>query len=1707
MDITLPAAKRPKSRQSIAHLPSKNGAGELKENVTDSISSSERSKSTGPHVDKKKTRGKSLGPGGLETLKETNRNATQVSSTRPESEDAVAHTLQTSLFTPRSILKPTIPLTPPKAIPSFDELRKRSTGKGKSPAKGAVEDLLIDFSTPGPSKATARVSVSDIGGSQDPFSPITRKSPRGQTVALRTEDEQQDAAREREAEEQRKAQKEAALAQRAARRKSMANRRVSFAPEATLHTWNVIELAEDSTTSSASNSTRRQSSMTTAQSPYPAQSPIAQDAEVETPPEQVEDPITHTSPGNQREAHQKKRRRRSSTAPPRTEVEQSPESAFSSSPIHSSSVASGESSPARIEDSIHSSSDDDDDETEVDDGTAMSMDDATSQTVGSNHSGSSTTSLDERLRLAAGLAGTRGIEYDENGDDLPMEMVTGTVTTAFQPFAAKQSPAIEHDLSSMQEQENINPFPPDFKADVIAKVAEANQDEDEDMTMDVTQAIGGIVPGPVSPNKGRRKSVASSRRRSSVARRRSLAEESEGETMDLTTVGGGILPNEQNDTQSTKMSDEDLSMDFTNVVGGVLAKNGISRRESTQSMMDENETMDMTAAFGGILPPIEERTEPMTEDDRTVTMDMTRAVGAFLPASLSTKNKTLAKQLMEEEASVGQLTGSPQETATRRASATPSHVATSVASETGSPSIALKPRTSARKSLDVKQSESTTPRHMTPTKASMSKQATPTKQVTPMPIESEKPNRATPLSANVTHRGASPKKLFKAEIKARASPGNAKTSTLAKKASLFDHDEHTGHATPSVVLHAPKPHQHLRRRSSGIGIDQEGLGSPSVTKLLDRRASIGDSVPAFAFDAQVPSCRLRFEDPRALEAEIDAERAEEKRRESGRFIMEREADEENATLQLKEMIQSLTPKKNKLKGRKSLAPGGAKGILGKRPAELDMDDDDEGENTPKRLKMVEREASPVKKIKLAQPPSADETTGRLTRAQRQGLQHLTANITPTLGTSPRKSSAANTPQHGRFKEAPTDGARPSSFEDRLDNVIDAVDMTTAKIEYDEDDGNEDERISLQSFLNMTNIHFIELSTTKRRHTIAPQPSRSSQENEESQPSLEACLIAAATTLPLLELYQHATRELKQYISTGRKIIRSIETETLKEQPQLFREYVDARPDVKVVMDNQFRNGKTNARLQSKEGWYAWRRQLVDGLRGGLEGIKCGMEDDAAQLQEQEAILGSAVPDLITQHAELEEQLQTLEQRVAEHDSLDHEALSQSRQRLQTADDDFKAKLAQLEELQQQMQDKTETLAAASELKDEMLEQIAEAERVHEECRGWSGRDVRELKSKVERIEQESGWKLLSAEEDEETVSGVAITMAYKDELRLFFYPAAFMAKSGRRRSGRKSRSVSGPTAPISLTFSPKHEETSSELSTERRFFLQMMRSQLHAFAMMPKRSVSAKTVLSIISQGWEMASKVSEEVRLLNMAGITNASILGDEQLGASLVFMLNGSRINIDFALRVSVDTEGSFINNSSVTAKAVYGVAADLLSVPGKSRKVQTALSKEVESRDLGSGAWLNAVKGLESWIETQLQARKEAPSTAPAAVSSAPAPAQPAPSQTTSRPTQKSPLAPKSTNRVQKRSIPLPQQREKLTSIRLESRTPKAPTMSQEENKENVTPVKQKMGPAEVPVSEFKDDGWEAKAAIPPEMQEEMMRTPIKRVGALRRSPIVG
>lgn len=1583
----------------------------------------------------------------------------------------------------------------------------------------------------------------DAGNIADPFSPIRRRTPArsgaGDADAIE---------REREEELKRKAEKQAILERRAARRKSLANRRVSFAPEATLHTWSVMELAEDSTTSSASNSTRRQSSMTAAQSPVTS-TPSAEATTVpSTPTEEPEHQIIAESPAHQRDLHQKKRRRRSSgLSEPMLDASQ--DEVFSSSP---SGDVTTNSSPLRVEEGIESS-----DESDTDGDTAMSLDDGTAHTINSQDSGSSThSSLEDRLRQAASQAGTRGIEYDEESDDLSMELATGTVTNAFQPWARNRAESLDN--SAIFDQENVDPFDSSHKAATPQQSAEDGVDENQEQTkgvsMDVTKAVGRIVSRQ-SPSKKSGKSPLS-RRRSSVRHRRSSGGDSiSDEPMEFTIVEGGIIgtgADAATGNTTNVRPDEEVTMEFTTAVGGVLG--GSARRESGLSeQTDENESMDMTTAVGGILAPIEEQTEPQTdvEDEQTMGMEMTRAVGSILNQTpVATKRvtrKSLGSGTVPNTAST-----TPKGEPTLQASpeSTPKshqHLA-SVASETGSPSLALKPRLSGRPQRSATK-PSTTPQskppNSTPIKSTTRTQnSTPSKQVTPLPARAENPPNKTPLSANVAHRGASPKRLFKAEIKARSSPGSVKREAYLRANSLFSRDSETGQQTPSVILHAPKG-QPTQRRSSGIGVDRDGIGSPRVSEILDRRATIGASVPQFKLGTN-DAKRWRLEDPKQVEHEVEAERAEEHRRESGRFIMEQEADqpqEENTTLQLKDMIDAMSPKKQKgkLKGRKSLAVGGAKGLLGKRPAELDMDDEDEADSTPKRLKAVSREGSPVKKVHLPKPPSKDETTGRLKYLQDMANAE---RITPTVANfSPTRNIVAASPSSvGRYRDAEINGnARPTSFGDKLDNVVGAIDVSTAQMEHGRE-GNEQEKISLQEFLNMTNIHFIELSTTKRRHTMAQSmPSTESQEGGDRN-STEATFVAAATTLPLLELYQHATRELKSYISTGRKIIRTIEAETLAEQPPLFREYIDARPDVKVVMDNQFRNGKANARLQSKEGWYQWRAQLVEGLRAGLEGINQGMSADLALLDQQQQTLDGVIPTLLREQSELEVQKTSLQQRLQELDSVDQEALNICRQQLRDANHYYLERSAVLNSLQEQMKEKDEALAAAKELKVEMAGQIAEADRVREEHKGWPVADVQALKSKVESIEKRTGWRLLTVEEevDEPNNCGPALTMVYKDDLRLFFYPQVFQcnATNGpRRRSGRRSASVSGPTAPISLTFAPTNpddsEEQPPELSTEKRFFLQMIRSQLHVFAMMPKGSVSSKTLLSTVSQGWDVACKVSEEIRLLNLLGITTASILSDERLAIKVVLVLPDpqGRVDIEFTITATILNDGAMVASTNVTANAVYGSVSDILS-PGKSRKVQHALGKEVESRSLGEGACVSAARGFQAWLQQQQQQQqkelsKQHKATESRAEVRSPPKQAPAPSameghamSSASTTAKRSPLAPKRTNVLQKKALPVPKQR--LEKFSLQSQQQGATAAATVADKENFNPSISTSKMQHDHAQHHEPNGWAgdkdahmsismstsmsiAQAAIPPEMQEVMMHTPIKRVGALRRSPV--
>lgn len=745
--------------------------------------------------------------------------------------------------------------------------------------------------------------------------------------------------------------------------------------------------------------------------------------------------------------------------------------------------------------------------------------------------------LEEALRLAAKQAGTQGIEYDENGD-ISMELADDEITSAFQPWV-KESKRISQVRASMalQEDENINPFSPAFKA----SATEVSVADEAENTMELTRSVGTILTDSNQrqsiPDEHLQLASASAKRSNGGGHRRSSGNSSVfgDETMDLTIAMGAIhqdqpalsSPQPVEDLGSGD-EDEELSMDFTSAVGGLLERFRVPQNET--SVQNENhssgrefpiaenpdcsegvlhaEETGILMTAGGSLSSITEQTEP--PEDQTMEMDVTTAIGAILSQELSASKISKSKLLLETPRDDGHPNSSPFSKSLPSSARTSNHIAV-ITSETGSPSL-----TSAQRRKNMKkmpsQRQSTTPKSASRQSGSTMKISTPSKQHFNKMLSPVTPSK-TPPSRATLRKTVSPRKTPKAEPQ-HSSPASQKIQAVR----LFNKDPHSREATPTIVLKPPL------RRSSGVGVDRPGLGSPRVTALLDRRQSIGKDAETFKLQKE-GSKTVAFKDTHVTRDDLQKQDVPDEKSVSetaalkGDINIQSFGEEKDTTANLKDLIESLTPRKKKLNGRKSLHVGAAKGLLGKRPVELDEDDEDD--STPKRLKG--REGSPVKKVRLPAPPSKNQTTGRVTRSARRSLEETAGNaniITPTR-TGERSASKLRKDEGISDVENPLRGMKvmPDTIQDTVEpQYADEMKSTAA-------------RVHLQDFLNMTSIRFMELTTTKRRLTVAP---NNTSENAADKlagledtaimgrrgSKLEQCVIAGACTIPMLELYQH-----------------------------------------------------------------------------------------------------------------------------------------------------------------------------------------------------------------------------------------------------------------------------------------------------------------------------------------------------------------------------------------------------------------------------------------------------------------------------------------------------------------------------------------------------------------------------------------------------------
>jgi len=371
-------------------------------------------------------------------------------------------------------------------------------------------------------------------------------------------------------------------------------------------------------------------------------------------------------------------------------------------------------------------------------------------------------------------------------------------------------------------------------------------------------------------------------------------------------------------------------------------------------------------------------------------------------------------------------------------------------------------------------------------------------------------------------------------------------------------------------------------------------------------------------------------------------------------------------------------------------------------------------NVPREEPTLRRTALLTNNIKLLSTPRKQTLVSPMKRGMTpKKSQTPQKQVTPKQKTptpkkpTPRKSMSPK--KRVAFGE-PQEEAEPEDAEDAAEGA------------------SEVERISLQEFLDMTKIRFMDLSTTKRRHTAAPTLFRDT-EVEEKEETLDRYVVAGACTLPEYELYQHACHEMKKYISDGRHFVRTMEANVEEENPMLFSEYLTAPPDQRIIMDTQFKNLKTNARLEARGEWYTWRSTLLHDLKSGLLSTLDGFRWDETKLANQEKLLDTVLPPLAEKQEALSLECKQLQQRHDELNSCDREELEEARERLVSTDAELDEKRQLLQQLQKEIAAKESQIESVKERKVECIEQTKAAERVREECRGWSTTEVNELKGK------------------------------------------------------------------------------------------------------------------------------------------------------------------------------------------------------------------------------------------------------------------------------------------------------------------------------------------------------------------------------------------
>ena len=179
-----------------------------------------------------------------------------------------------------------------------------------------------------------------------------------------------------------------------------------------------------------------------------------------------------------------------------------------------------------------------------------------------------------------------------------------------------------------------------------------------------------------------------------------------------------------------------------------------------------------------------------------------------------------------------------------------------------------------------------------------------------------------------------------------------------------------------------------------------------------------------------------------------------------------------------------------------------------------------------------------------------------------------------------------------------------------------------------------------------------------------------------------------------------------------------------------------------------------------------------------------------------------------------------------------------------------------------------------------------------------------LIARVDELENEYGWTITG-------VSGTTTSMTYKKEIELVFDASSFQ-----NTSSVKPQSNSR----IDLWYIAANRELDPlPLTADKDFLLQNIRDHIRG---LPQARTSVKDLLHAVSDAWNKASAVHDDIQLLNVSCPTDISKTSDNSILVKSTLLIGPLTTKVEISFHLTChSTESGISVEVSPSAAVVYG------------------------------------------------------------------------------------------------------------------------------------------------------------------------------------------